>query len=98
MTRLALVALAGGCGAVLRWALAERLRHGLLLVNLFGSLVLGVVVGSVDPGTARTVVAVGLCGGLTTFSGVALDRRRLAVNVAASLAAAALGLALAAGR
>lgn len=95
MTRLALVALAGGCGAVLRWALAERLRHGLLLVNLVGSLVLGVVVGSVDPGAARTVLAAGLCGGLTTFSGVALDQRRLVVNVAVSLAAAALGLALA---
>lgn len=94
MTRVALVALAGGAGAVLRWAVATRLRHGLPAVNLIGSLVLGVVVVSMAPGTARTVVAVGLCGGLTTFSGVAIDRRLLVLNVAAALAAAALGLAL----
>lgn len=96
MTRAALVVLAGGVGAVLRWAVATRLRHGLLLVNLVGSFVLGVVVGSMEPGTTRTVLAVGLCGGFTTFSGVALEPRLLAVNVAASVAAAALGLAVAA--
>ena len=94
MTRVALVALAGGVGAVLRWALAARLRHGLTVVNLVGSFVLGVVVASMAPGTPRTVVAVGLCGGFTTFSGVALDRRLLVINVAASLAGAALGLAV----
>lgn len=95
MTRVALVALAGGVGAVLRWALAARLRHGLTVVNLVGSFVLGFAVASMAPGTARTVVVVGLCGGFTTFSGVAHDRRLLAVNVAASMAAAALGLAVA---
>lgn len=94
MTRVALVALAGGAGAVLRWAVAARLRHGLTVVNVVGSFVLGLAVASTAPGTARTVVAVGLCGGLTTFSGVALDRRLLARNVAASLAAAAVGLAV----
>ena len=98
---------AGAVGAVLRYAVDQLIqRHrrsdfpsGILVVNVSGSLLLGLVVGSslhhgVSPYWV-TVAGTGLIGAYTTFSTFAFDtnalleRRRwrpATVNVARSLA------------
>ena len=72
-----LVIVAGGLGAVLRWAVTHTVPdiHGLpvstALVNVVGAFLLGLVVGSEATtiiGLDREVVTIGLLGGLTTFS------------------------------
>ena len=78
---------------------------GTLAVNAAGSLVMGFVVARVLAGglaqPAGTVLATGLCGGLTTFSSFTVGtvglweqgrRRAAAANVAANLA---IGIGLA---
>lgn len=74
------VALAAGVGAVARYLLDQTIEHktsgsfpaGTMVVNLTGSLLLGLVVGlGLHHGLARTpslVVGVGFAGGYTTFS------------------------------
>lgn len=93
-----------------RWA---ALPFGTPLVNITGSLLLGVLTGLVifhgAPDGWRVVAGTGFCGGYTTFSTAAFETVRLAQQrqsglaalnafgtLAASLLAAALGLALAA--
>ncbi len=80
MNGLLVVGGAGAVGAVSRHLLDVGLRRrfpdgpsiGILVANAAGSLVLGVLTRwaaghVVDPGV-RLAVAVGFCGGLTTFS------------------------------
>ena len=107
MTTL-LVALGGAVGAALRFWLAARLDgawpRGVLLVNVTGSLLLGVLVGAGVDGAALALLGAGFCGGLTTWSTFAVqavDQGRgrgaayVAVTVTLSIAAAAAGWALA---
>jgi CrcB protein len=113
-----LVALGAAVGAPLRYLtsswVSERLggtpAAGTLVVNVVGSLLLGLLVGA-DVGSAvLALVGIGFCGALTTFSTLALevwdavsdDRRVHAfANVALSLllgvGAAWLGWAVAGG-
>ncbi len=86
-----LAALAGGVGAVLRFVLdgtiASRLARrtrgaafpwGILVVNLSGSLCIGVLAGAVAPAhPMAAVLGVGLLGGYTTFSTASYDTVRL---------------------
>jgi CrcB protein len=73
------VALGGAAGSLLRYAAGQALdpaRPGAFpwhtfAVNVVGSLLLGLVVALVprdDPHHLRALLAVGFCGGLTTFS------------------------------
>lgn len=73
------VALGGAAGSLLRYAAGQALgpaRPGAFpwhtfAVNVAGSLLLGLVVALVprdDPHHLRALLAVGFCGGLTTFS------------------------------
>jgi CrcB protein len=63
--------LAGAVGAVVRLACDHGLpRGGILLANVVGSLVAGLVIGLQPPGEAVTVWVTGFCGALTTFSTV----------------------------
>ncbi|MCF2707481.1 CrcB family protein [Arcanobacterium haemolyticum] len=86
----ALVALAGGCGAVCRAALDSFVttKHrftwpaGIALVNVVGSFIFGAAsvaillsIHAMD--TANLVVLTGFCGGFTTFSTAMLDVVRL---------------------
>ena len=116
------VAVGGALGTVARYelALAEPVRSGAFpwatfTANLVGSFVLGVALVVLIDGLAsseplRALVAVGFCGGLTTFStwmvesvlltrdgdaGVAL--LYLAVSLVAGLAVAALGVVVTRG-
>lgn len=115
MTAL-LVLLGGLIGAPVRYLTdllvqsrhASRLPWGTLVVNVAGSLLLGVVAGLAAAGHVPlwvlTLVGVGFCGALTTFSTFSfetfrlLDERRwrtallnVVVSVAAGLAAVSLG-------
>ena len=109
---IALIAIAGGLGAVLRFVVdglvARSVRAsvplGTLAVNVTGSFVLGLVVASTMAGSdVRAVVGTGLLGGYTTFSAASVESVLLAraggaraVTVAALHAATMLGLSLAA--
>ncbi|WP_414937605.1 fluoride efflux transporter CrcB [Amycolatopsis sp. cmx-11-51] len=115
------IALGGGLGAILRYLTDLRVRAwrgaafpwGTLAVNVVGSAILGVLTGWAlhggQPDTVRSLLAVGFCGGLTTFSTFGYEtlllftgqtRRRAALNVGvtmvAGIGAAAAGLLLAA--
>lgn len=91
MTML-LLALAGGLGAVSRFvADAFVARHnpfrmplGTLLINVTGSLLLGVLTAAFTAGspdstgsTLRAVLGTGFCGGYTTFSTASVETVRL---------------------
>lgn len=109
----ALAAACGGLGAAVRYLVdvgiarvaGTRFPWGVLVVNVTGSLVLGLVVGMLPD--AAFVVGAGFLGGYTTFSMAMVDtvalwrdgERRTSVlycggMLLAGLAAAALGLAL----
>ncbi|WP_250447194.1 fluoride efflux transporter CrcB [Actinotalea sp. C106] len=116
---LLLVALAGGVGAATRFVLgvivSTRQRGAFPLatvaINVSGSALIGLLTGGLlfhdlDP-TVYLVLAVGFCGGYTTFSTAMVEtvrllqtgeRRRavanLLVSLLASLAAAAAGIGL----
>ncbi|MFH8368844.1 fluoride efflux transporter CrcB [Streptomyces sp. NPDC018031] len=95
-----LVVLGGMAGAPLRY-LADRAvqrRHdsvfpwGTFVVNVAGSLVLGLVTGAVAAGAASSRVQLllgsGLCGALTTYSTFSYETLRLAESGARVFAAA----------
>lgn len=87
MTTL-LIALGGGLGAMLRFAVDRAMtaavlhrsaapksqQWGIVLVNLSGSFLLGMLVGT---GIGWPALSVGLLGGFTTFSTASLDSVRL---------------------
>lgn len=100
-----LIALAGGVGAATRFVVDGTVRgrwnHALpvatILVNVTGSLLLGLLSGAVLfhalSTTVYAVVGVGFCGGYTTFSTAMVetvrllqagDRRRAVVNAVGS--------------
>lgn len=111
-----LMALAGGLGAGSRYGLdawvrprvSSRLPWSTLLINVSGSLALGLLVGAGTDSTWLTIAGTGFLGGYTTFSTasvetvhLALDGRHTAAAVnalamlALSVAAAAVGYTLA---
>ena len=87
-----LLALAGGLGAVSRFV-ADALvaRHnpfrvplGTMLINITGSLLLGILTGLLALGppestgaTMKAIVGTGFCGGYTTFSTASVEIVRL---------------------
>ncbi|MFM6851691.1 MAG: fluoride efflux transporter FluC [Terrabacter sp.] len=87
-----LLAAAGGLGAVCRF-LADavvarrnpfRMPLGTLLINVTGSLLLGVLTGMLTAAppdstgaTVRGVLGTGFCGGYTTFSTASVETVRL---------------------
>ena len=96
------IGLAGGLGAIARFlvdgTVAQRFAGdfplGTLVVNISGSLVLGVLVGATLSTDAFRLAGTGLIGGYTTFSTWAFESQRLgedgelrlgAVNFAVSL-------------
>ena len=109
------VAVGAGAGAVGRHLLDRALTRsrfpvGILVVNLLGSLLAGVVAGAAPGPRVTELVAVGLLGGFTTASTLAVDVLRLhrdgttrlalldvALSVGPGLVLAAAGLALGRG-
>lgn len=78
LTHLLLVGLGGGLGSIVRVLVGEmtppgRLPWGTMLANVVGSLMIGWVLGRLGPVTAegghwQAFLALGFCGGFTTFS------------------------------
>jgi fluoride exporter len=113
-----LVALGGALGSVSRFLLGPALQRafdatfpvGTLFINIMGSLILGFVMRLAIEGAnvtpeARAFIAIGFCGGFTTFSTFSYETIRLLedgeggralmyvlASVLLSLAAAFLGL------
>jgi CrcB protein len=106
------VAVLGGLGAVARYrvgaAVAARVGSdfpiGTLVVNLTGTLALGILVGAAVPARAELLLGIGFLGGYTTFSTWMVETARLgearevallianiAVPMLLGLGAAALG-------
>ncbi|NVO57755.1 fluoride efflux transporter CrcB [Rhodobacteraceae bacterium B1Z28] len=81
----AMFGLGGGLGAVLRHWLALRVNHDLplstLIVNVLGSLLLGLWIGylggAVEMGDEEKRLVFGFCGGFTTFSSFAYQSLEL---------------------
>jgi CrcB protein len=113
-----MVLLGGAVGAPVRYLadLTVQRLHGTVFpwgtwtVNVAGSLVLGVVVGSSAPTWLLTLVGTGFCGALTTFSTFGFETVRLLEDgdgaqawwnvigsLAAGLAAVAVGWLLGSG-
>ncbi|MFT7475831.1 MAG: CrcB protein [Verrucomicrobiales bacterium] len=104
MEHLALVALGGLVGALVRYGVVEfwgtsGFPWHTLLVNVVGSGLLGLVSACTAPVRLQRLVAVGFCGGLTTFSTLSLEVVRFlddgdgAVAVIYVAASVILGLA-----
>ncbi len=103
----ALFVAAASAGALARHA-AQQLActwQALLAVNVVGSFLLGALVAANLSTSTTTVLGVGLCGAFTTYSGFALEVRRLpprwavgyvALTVVVAYTAASAGTALAA--
>lgn len=84
-----LVAAGGAIGAVVRYLLGGWIQGrlgpdfpwGTFIVNVSGSLLIGVVLGLVDRGAlsgeARLFLAVGILGGYTTFSTFSYETLKL---------------------
>lgn len=103
-----LVAVGGAAGAAVRALVARTVVgrggaswHATLLVNLAGSLLLGLLAAAAPAPYA--LLGVGFCGALTTFSTYAVEVldaggwRYAAVSTGGCLLACALGLVLASG-
>lgn len=95
-----------GVGMLVPGALAHGAAAGVLVANVIGSLLLGVLVARLPSSDLRIFVGTGMLGGFTTYSAFAVDTVALwetapalavgyvVVSIALGLAAAALGLRL----
>ncbi|MCR1786118.1 CrcB family protein [Nocardioides carbamazepini] len=95
-----LVALGAAVGAPLRYALGRRLdggwHRGTLTANTLASLVLGACVGWSVDGFTLALVGTGFCGGLSTYSSLAVQARDLGPRRGAAYAVVTILLGLAA--
>ncbi|HWI42617.1 MAG TPA: CrcB family protein [Nocardioides sp.] len=77
----AAVALGAGAGSALRYFLGQRLDRtwhpGTLAANTVASLLLGACAGWSLDGSALALVGTGFCGGLSTYSSLAVQARDL---------------------
>ncbi|MCI1666189.1 MAG: fluoride efflux transporter CrcB [Atopobiaceae bacterium] len=121
MRELLCVGLGGFLGSVSRWGIGIGMRGllpgvpaGTLVANVIAGLIIGLVTGadlaSPLPGELRLLLAVGLCGGLSTFSTFSSETVQLAeagnwggvalnvlLNVGLSIGAVVCGLAMVRG-
>ena len=86
---VALALVAGALGAVTRFVLDATIRQrwrspfplATVVINVTGSLLLGVLAGLVlfhgQPSAWQTIVGTGFCGGYTTFSTASFETVRL---------------------
>lgn len=95
------VAAGGAVGALLRYGLMEAAPHLVttLLINVLGSLLLGLLVSRCrENDWARAVLGTGVLGGFTTWSALAVQVVDASEVVAAAYLVLTLGLGTAAAR
>ena len=85
MKHILLVFFGGGVGSVLRYLIGKWLNnsnsgipYGTFAVNIFGSLLIGIILGLAAKGdnlsqSQTILLATGFCGGFTTFSAFAYE-------------------------
>lgn len=84
MKNLLLVFLGGGFGSMLRYIIGKYLNNaqgfpwGTFTVNIFGSLLIGIILGFAAKNNTLSqnqtlLLATGFCGGFTTFSAFAYE-------------------------
>lgn len=94
MNAAILVGLGGAAGAVARFLVATRVarpNRATLIVNVLGSLLLGVITGASTGQPVALAVGVGFCGAFTTFSTFAVETSEELTSEGAG-AAARLGV------
>jgi CrcB protein len=105
---LGVIALGGAIGAGLRFSVSLMVAAGglpgllsVLIANLTGSFVLGLIVGHLESGRPhpllRPFLTVGVLGSFTTFSALALDSLNLAERAGDLMAVGFLGGSIALG-
>jgi fluoride exporter len=90
MNQLLLIFIGGGLGSLTRFSLSKFIQEnidktfpfGTLGVNVLASLVLGILIGMFEAKTLtnpnyRTFIAIGFCGGFSTFSTFSNDTLQL---------------------
>ncbi|MBC8114776.1 MAG: fluoride efflux transporter CrcB [Candidatus Saccharimonas sp.] len=95
MDKMLLVALGGSVGAVVRYLISDAVKStwpvygatGTLIVNVVGSLLIGLLLGTAtEPKSltesTRLLLVTGFLGGLTTFSSLAHETVRLSAREA----------------
>jgi fluoride exporter len=93
MNQLLLIFVGGGLGSVFRFVLGKSIQaqflrtfpFGTLGVNVLASLILGLLVGMFEAkmltnSNYRTFIAIGFCGGFSTFSTFSNDTLQLIQN------------------
>ena len=92
MKQALLVFVGGGFGSVARYFLSKWLNnlesaipYGTLIANIFGSLLIGIILGyfaksSSISETQTLLLATGFCGGFTTFSAFAYENQLFLKN------------------
>lgn len=91
----------GALGAIARYSLSSIIARNfpsafpapILIVNILGSLLLGLIIGGLakapgDNNAARLLLAIGFCGGFTTFSSFSLEAWELVTTGRIGAAAA----------
>lgn len=102
---IVLVALGGAAGSVGRYLVSRWLSGdmpwGTFMVNVIGSLLIGLLTGIVGRGILsadmKLLLVTGFCGGFTTFSTFAYESFRMMRSGEALLFAAYVGMSVAAG-
>lgn len=84
---LLLIFIGGGLGSVLRFGVSQLNRtysYGTFLANILGCLLIGFFIGmfkrEIFADTHNLALAVGFCGGFTTFSSFAAENYKLLQN------------------
>lgn len=82
ISTLLLVFVGGGLGSVTRWSLSMFVRSlslggdfplATLIANLLGCFLIGLSLAWAESSPYRLLIAVGFCGGFTTFSTLSLE-------------------------
>ena len=89
LEELLLVGLGAVPGALLRWQFGVLLQDRDVLVNVLGSLILGLLLGLPYRPRVQLLIGIGFCGSLTTFSSWMVSSVDL---IASGLSLAAFGL------